>query len=170
MVKSNYVRKVTVIIFCFFSVCISVQAAVTGDIIEYTFGGRLVAQRTTCIVNDNREIDIQFGNVNITKVSTGQYILDIKYTLDCGNATDINTVYMKIQAISEPWDDKAINTSADGLGVRILSDGTSMELNKDIKINIANQPVLQAQLVQKPDTTLSEQSFSAVGSLLVEYE
>lgn len=145
------------------------QAEQTGDSVSYAFSGRLMAA-TPCTISNDQVIDVPFGNVGINKLSSGtQYVRAINYQLDCGEMADTNTLKMILKAEPESWDAMAMMTSVDGLGVRILSDGAPMALNTSVTINPASPPQLQALLVIAPATELTEQPFSATGTLIVEY-
>lgn len=95
-----------------------------GDRVTYAFTGKLIAA-SACTVNNNKIIDVPFGNVGINKLTNGtDYTQNISWTLECGSLTDSNTLQMIIKATPESWDQKAMSSSVTGLGIRILKDGT----------------------------------------------
>jgi type 1 fimbria pilin len=145
------------------------QATTTGDSVEYAFKGHLVTSDTSCKVNDDQAISIPFGNVSIRKVASGQYMQNINYTLDCGTGTKWS-VTMTLKATPTDWDTQAMASSVSGLGVRILNAGTPVDLNTAIAIDLNNPPVLQAQLVSEQGVQLTEQPFTAGGTLIASYQ
>lgn len=146
--------------------CFAVQ---TGDTKDAIFKGVMV-EATPCAINDDQPVTVTFGNVGISKIDTGRYVQDLHYTLNCGGATSKDKVLMFIKANPTTWDTKAIASSVTGLGAQVLKDGTPLELNTDITIpDPASPPVLQIRLVKDPDVTLTDQTFTATGTLIVEY-
>lgn len=146
----------------------SVSAAQTGDSVNFNFTGRLV-QQSFCIVNNDQVINVPFGNVGINKVESGRYIKDVNYQLDCKGAAPGATVNMLIKASPSAWDAMAAGTDIAGLGVRFLLEKTPMALNTAMPIDSNTPPHLQVQLVKDPSIELTEQPFTAIGTLLVTY-
>lgn len=145
------------------------NATQTGDSYKFKLTGKLVTS-SRCTVNNDQPITVDFGNVGVTKVASGQYIKDIQYTLVCKGATDASTVTMALEATAAGWDPKAMSTDVSDLGVYILKDGQPMSLNSPVAIASGNTPMLQAQLTQKTNSTLPEKKFTSSGTLVVEYK
>ncbi|MCU6278388.1 fimbrial protein [Enterobacter quasiroggenkampii] len=146
--------------------CYAVQ---TGDSKIIVFEAWLV-QATPCAINDAQPITVSFGNVGISKIDSGRYVQDLHYTLNCGGITNKDKVSILIKATPTNWDRKAITTSVGGLGVQVLKDSSPLELNTYLEIpNPASPPPLQVRLVKKPDSVLSEQPFTATGTIIVVY-
>ncbi|MGQ3664462.1 fimbrial protein [Citrobacter braakii] len=148
-----------------------VRAAQTGDHVAYAFTGKLIADPgTPCTVNNNKVIDVPFGNVGVNKLNNGtDYAQDIHWTLECAGAVSSSIVQMVITATPESWDPKAMSSNVTGLGVRILKDGTPLDLNTKLPVTPGTTPLLQAKLVREPATELTEQPFSATGTITVVY-
>ena len=129
-----------------------------------------MVQTTPCAINGDQPIMVSFGNVGISKIDTGRYVQDLHYSLNCGGATSKDKVSMFIKANPATWDTKAIATDVTGLGAQVLKDGSPIELNTYISItDPANPPSLQVRLVKDPDVQLTDQSFVATGTLVVDY-
>ncbi|HFT3223645.1 TPA: fimbrial protein [Klebsiella pneumoniae] len=157
------------VIFALAFICTAALAKQTGDAMSYSFSGRLIGV-TQCKINNDKPVEVHFGKVGIAKIDKGTYVQDINYTLDCGSATSDNTVTLSIKATPALWDPKAIASSAEGLGVYILKDGEPIELNTDIKIDDPNMPTkLRAKVLKDPKVNLTEQDFTVVGTIVVEY-
>lgn len=148
----------------------AIQAVQTGDTATINLSAKLV-ESTVCEINSGNIINVPFGNVSIFKVDTGQFIKPIEYTLNCNAASSENTVYMSFIGKASLFDDSALATNADGLGIRVLKDGSAMELNSPFIItDLLNTPKLEVQLIKDPAVDqLSEQLFTAGASLQVEY-
>lgn len=149
-----------------------VMAEQTGDTLNYNFTGRMMLA-TSCTINNsaNDTLTVTFGNVGISKIDTGRYVQDLHYTLDCGHETNDKMYFMTIQGNPTSWDKQAIATSVNGLGVQVLKDGSPVDLNTYITIPdpSATPPALQIRLVKDPNVTLTEQPFTATGTLIIEY-
>lgn len=124
---------------------------------------------THCSINNDQPITVSFGNVGISKVASGKYIKDMHYNLTCDGVAADNKVTMVFKATPTSWDNQAMVTSADGLGVYILRSGTPVDLNTAMNIDPESPPQFQVQLIKDPATDLTEQAFTAVGTLMVEY-
>jgi type 1 fimbria pilin len=123
-----------------------------------------------CKINDEQAINIPFGNVAIAKIDSGKFVQPISYHLNCENSSPANTVILRFTATGANFDPNLVTTTVDGLGVRILKDGTELSLNKPIDIpDPDNPPKLEVLLVRNPAVDLVEAQFSAGGSLIVEY-
>ncbi|ELQ6221727.1 fimbrial protein [Cronobacter turicensis] len=145
------------------------RAEQTGDKINYSFTGTMI-HSTPCAVNGDQPVTVTFGNVGISKIDTGRYVQELKYTLNCGGATSTDKVTLLIRATPAVWDEKAIATSVPELGVRILDNSNPLELNARIVIpDPSNPPALQVLLLKQPGAELTEQDFTATGTLVVEY-
>lgn len=145
------------------------RAAQVGDKKTYNFTG-LMVEATPCAINGDQPITVSFRNVGISKIDTGRYVQDLHYSLNCGGATSKGKVSMFIKANPTTWDTKAIATDVTGLGAQVLKDGSPLELNTYISIpDPANPPALQVRLVKDPAAVLTDQPFTATGTLIVEY-
>lgn len=143
-------------------------AAQVGDSNIITFSGKLQGI-TYCNISNNSIIEVPFGNVSINKLSSGQYIKTLDYTLNCGVVSASNTVSMMFKSSLAAPNSSAIPTSIDGLVVNVLKDGLLMPLNTNIEIDPKAPPKLQLQLDSLPNSTLVEAPFTATGTMVVEY-
>ncbi|MHA0962851.1 fimbrial protein [Enterobacter cancerogenus] len=145
------------------------RAAQVGDKKSYNFTGIMV-EAIPCAINGDQPVTVTFGNVGISKIDTGRYVQDLRYTLNCGGATSKDKVSMFIKADPATWDAKAIATSVNGLGAQVLKDGSPLELNTALTIpDPLSPPALQIRLVKDPSANLTDQPFTAFGTLVVEY-
>lgn len=141
----------------------------TGDTKNLFVVGTMV-EATSCAINGDQPVTVTFGNVGISKIDTGRYVQNLHYSLNCGGATSKDKVSMFIKANPTTWDAKAIATDVTGLGAQVLKDGSPLELNAYISIpDPASPPALQIKLVKDPNVTLTDQPFTATGTLIVEY-
>lgn len=169
LISANVLRQtITILLLTVMSVQTCCGAQV-GDKKSFNFTGIMV-ESTPCETNGNQPVTATFGNVGISKIDTGRYVQELHYSLNCGSATGKNKFSMFIKATPTSWDIKSIATSVTGLGAQILKDGSPLELNTDIGIpDPMNPPTLTVRLVKDPNETLSDQPFTAVGTIIFEY-
>lgn len=141
----------------------------TGDSVKFNFKGRLQAA-TPCSISNDKVITVDFGNVAINRVEGGSYLREVKYTLDCGSAGSSNTISMVFRANPVPSDVATFASSAPGLWVKVLKDGQPLALNKAFKVATPQKPPrIDVQLVKDPASALTEQDFTATGTLMADY-
>lgn len=140
-----------------------------GDTVNFTFTGRMV-EMNPCVISNDAVIDVPFGNVSITKVDTGMYVQEIKYTVNCPNIKPNSIVYLTFKTTQALYDRSTMESNVDGLLVRILKDGTPIELNKEMIINLTAQPKLEAALLRDPKKTLKEAPFAIFSTIIIEYQ
>ncbi len=68
------------------------------------------------------------------------------------------------------FDDAAIKTNADGLGIKIWENNQPFKPGSTITVDEANLPVLEAVPVKSVSANLSEQNFEAWATLRVDYQ
>ncbi|WP_235470133.1 fimbrial protein [Franconibacter pulveris] len=93
------------------------RAAQTGDSMSVNFRGEFIFA-TPCTVNNDQVIDVVFGQVGVNKVNGTNYRQTIPYTVDCQGASDSSPLSLTMSGTAAGYDDAAVTTSADGLGIR----------------------------------------------------
>jgi hypothetical protein len=148
-----------------------VHAAQTGDAVIFNFSGYYVLL-SPCTINNDEVLDIPFGNVGVKKVNGVDYMKTIPYVVDCHGAPDNSALHLTISGNVTDFDQAAVQTSADGLGIQIQANGQPMQLNKsmDTTLGALSSLELTAVPVKDPLKTLTEQSFTAIATLTAEYE
>ena len=126
------------------------HAAQVGDQMSVNFKGTFIIT-TPCTVSGDEVIDVSFGSISVGKVNG----IDNKQE----------------SGVAEIFDDAAVTTSADGLGIQIQANGVPMKLNQPLKTTLGGLQslVLSAVPVKDPNKVLSEQTFTAVATLTADY-
>lgn len=166
-------RIKTIFLTCFtFLLCAqtnTVFAAQTGDTMSITFTGRLNNHKP-CVVNNNQDINVAFGNVNINKVSTDHITQSMDYSLDCSGSQAGNTVEMTIKATPVTGDTAAIASNIPGLWLKFIKDGQPQDLNEAFTVaDWQSTPTLEIELEKDPAVELEAAAFSATATLMSEY-
>lgn len=166
--------RLKTLILTYFTVLLCAQtnivtAAQTGDTLSITFTGRLNNHKP-CVVNNNQDINVAFGNVNIARVSTDHITHAMDYSLDCSGTQASNTVEMTIKAIPVTGDTAAIASNIPGLWLRFIKDGKPQDLNASfIVTDWQSPPRLEIELEKDPAVELQAAEFSGTATLISEY-
>ncbi|EGT4371191.1 fimbrial protein [Cronobacter malonaticus] len=125
-----------------------------------------------CEINNNQNIDVDFGNsVITTDVTAGKIEKTIDYTLDCSNADTEKALKMHIAGASAEFNNALLQTSIPELAVRLRADGADYPINSDLPLASATaKPVLVAALVGKPGARLPTGGFTAGATMTVDYQ
>ncbi len=129
-----------------------------------------------CTINDNRPIEVDFGNVTTTRVDGNNYLMPVNYTINCSGSVESG---MKIQVSGTPagfGDSSVLRTTITGLGIALKTDfgGSGRMLPFDINqwwhgYN-PNQPwAFWAVPVKQSGTALRGGEFTASATMRVAY-
>lgn len=167
--RLNYLRSISmfgalVLLFVF---NFGVSADQQGDTLKVKIHG--VLKRIPCVINNNKVITIDFGNVGVNKIDGENYKQKINYTLECEDRDETASLMMTLLGAQTSYNPGAINTNVTGLGIEIKQNGTPVTINKSFIIDFDNPPVLEAVPVSS-GATLNEGAFNATATLLAEYE
>ncbi|MFS7243197.1 fimbrial protein [Serratia proteamaculans] len=144
-------------------------ATQTGDQIDVTFHG--VLKQRPCHINNDRPIEIHFGNVGIEKVDGARYKQAVSYGMVCEDPDANAALTLIVKGTPTGFDPAAVSTSANGLGIQILQNGQPFILNQRIRsVNNPPLPKLEVVPVKDPAVALAEGHFTATATLLAEYE
>ncbi|WP_449554838.1 fimbrial protein [Lelliottia amnigena] len=169
--KSKKVAALSALGLMLLAVISTGRAAQTGDSLNITFQGKFILS-TPCTVSNDKVIDVSFGNISVNGVNGKDNAQVIPYSVDCHGASDDSPLDLTITGTPESYDDAALTTSADGLGLQIQANGQAMKLNKPLSITLGELSSLTLTAVPVKDTakTLTEQPFTATATLIAQYQ
>ncbi|CNI75389.1 fimbrial protein [Yersinia vastinensis] len=135
------------------------------------FSGTLI-NPPPCVISGGNTIDVPFGeNLGVKKIDGINYTQTVPYSVTCEAVSSSLELGLTIVSASvTTFDLSAIQTNIPDLGIRILRNGAPFTLNTRIAYDKNNPPTLQAVPVQATGATLSEGSFEATATLLVDYQ
>jgi type 1 fimbria pilin len=122
-----------------------------------------------CIINDDRPIEVAFGEVMTTRVDGGNYTMPVDYTLSCTDASD-KTVLLWVAGTGAAFDSTVLKTNVPGLGIKLLQDEKPLPIYMAVKFTYPNKPALYAVPVKQSGVTLTTGEFSAAATLSVMYQ
>lgn len=135
------------------------------------FHGTLVAG-PKCTIDNGNTIDVNFNNVLIEKINGSNYSQPVPYTITCDSAyrDDSMAMTLTLSGTAVAFNNAAIATSVDGLGIELRQNNTPFKVGSTLTINEASRPTLTAVPVKKSGATLKEGGFEAWATLQVDYQ
>jgi type 1 fimbria pilin len=139
--------------------------------LDMVFYGTLI-EPPPCSINDDERVDVDFGDrLGINKVDGVNYREAIPYQIRCESGeTGSSTLKLSLSGSVAMFDDQALSTNKDNLGVRVYQNDQPFMPNSTLTINLANPPRLEAVPVKNSGSTLTEGAFEAWATLRAEYQ
>lgn len=134
-----------------------------------TFSGTL-NEPPPCTIDAGNTIEVDFGDVGIKRVDGVQYRKGVGYTINCGTDTLPWALKLSVNGTATTFDGSAVQTSVPALGIRVFQNNLPFSLNTPLDISLSSPPVLEVVPVKQPGATLAPARFSAVATLLAEYQ
>lgn len=134
-----------------------------------TFSGTL-NEPPPCTINAGNTIEVDFGDVGVKRVDGVRYRRALGYIISCGSATLPWVLKLSVNGTPTTFDGSAVQTSATGLGIRIFQNNLPFRLNTPLDITVSSPPMLEVVPVKQPGATLAPARFTAVATLLAEYQ
>lgn len=128
-----------------------------------------VVAAPACIINDNKVIAVEFGDVVTSRVDGSNYLTLVNYTLSC-TANSPNAMKLQITGIGASFDDTVLWTTKDGLGVKLLQGSKKLPINTWLNFTYPTPPVLLAVPVKQPGATLTGGEFGTGATMKVDYQ
>ncbi|KAF2407268.1 fimbrial protein [Pseudomonas antarctica] len=141
----------------------------SGASANLTFSGTL-NEPPPCTIDAGNTIEVDFGDVGVKRVDGEKYRRGVGYTISCGTDTLPWLLKLSVNGTPTGFDGAALQTSASDLGIRIFQNSLPFLLNTPMDITLSSPPVLEVVPVKRPGAILAPASFTAVATLLAEYE
>ncbi len=136
---------------------------------DILFSGTVTAPMP-CVINDKQAIATHFGDDMITtRVDGSNYMKTLSYTLVC-NDSSRNALRMKVLGDATGFNQHALQTNLDDLGVELRADGQPLVINSWFNFTYSAKPTLQAVPVKRVGQNLPVGMFSANAMMLVDYQ
>lgn len=128
-----------------------------------------VVEVPPCIINGNRVIEVDFGDVIVSQIDGTRNMETVNYSLECTGQTT-NAMKLAIQGNPTTFDNTALKTNVEDFGIAMRINGQPMAINSWMNFLYPNKPVLQAVPVKRAGIDLPAGDFSAGATLMVEYQ
>lgn len=141
----------------------------SGASANLTFNGTL-NEPPPCTIDSGRNIEVDFGDVGTKRVDGVKYRRAVGYTINCGTSPLPWLLKLSINGTATTFDGAALQTTAPDLGIRLLQNNVPFLLNTPLDITITAPPTLEVVPVKRPGAVLAPARFTAVATLLAEYQ
>ncbi|KGE64410.1 MULTISPECIES: fimbrial protein [Pseudomonas] len=140
-----------------------------GAVANLTFSGTL-NEPPPCTIDAGNTIEVDFGDVGVKRVDGVKYRKAVPYTINCGAATLPWALKLSVNGTPTAFDGAAVQTNVPALGIRLFQNNVPFPLNTPMDIVLSSPPRLEVVPIKQPGATLPPAPFSAVATLLAEYE
>ncbi|WP_438867716.1 fimbrial protein [Pseudomonas sp. L1(2025)] len=123
-----------------------------------------------CTIDTGNTIEVDFGDVGVKRVDGVKYRRGVGYTINCGTDTLPWELKLSVNGTPTAFDGSAVQTSVPALGIRIFQNNLPFALNTPLEITLSSPPTLEVVPVQQPGAILAPARFTAVATLLAEYQ
>lgn len=141
----------------------------SGASANLTFSGTL-NEPPPCTIEAGNTIEVDFGDVGVKRVDGVKYRQGVGYTINCGTDTLPWELKLSVNGTATTFDGSAVQTSVPELGIRVFQNNLPFLLNTPLEISLSSPPLLEVVPVKQPGTTLAPARFTAVATLLAEYQ
>lgn len=152
---------------------LSFPGMAVDNAVDIQFRGTL-HEPPACTLNSGGRVDVDFGDsVGVGSVDGVSHRLPLNYSITCaGSASYPSTLTLTLLGTVAGFDRSALQTTVGDLGVRVYQGSGSqlMMPGAGVPITLSSPPQLEAVLVKKSGSTLSEGEFEAIATLKAEYQ
>ncbi|NMX92938.1 MULTISPECIES: fimbrial protein [unclassified Pseudomonas] len=134
-----------------------------------TFSGML-NEPPPCTIEGGKTIEVDFGDVGVKRIDGVKYRKGIGYAINCGTDTLPWALKLSVNGTPTAFDGSAVQTSVPALGIRVFQNSLPLPLNTPMDITLSSPPTLEVVPVQQPGAVLTPARFTAVATLLAEYQ
>ncbi|KRP67540.1 fimbrial protein [Pseudomonas orientalis] len=146
--------------------CIGLCSGASANV---TFSGTL-NEPPPCTIDAGNTLEIDFGDVGVKRVDGERYRRGVGYAISCGTDTLPWALKLSVNGTPTAFDGSAVQTSVPALGIRVFQNNLPFALNTPLDITLSSPPTLEVVPVQQPGATLPPARFTAVATLLAEYQ
>jgi len=134
-----------------------------------TFNGTL-NEPPPCTIDSGSTIEVDFGDVGTKRVDGVKYRRAVGYTIRCGASTLPWLLRLSINGTATTFDNSAVQTNVPELGIRLFQNNLPFRLNTPLDITLSSPPTLEVVPVKQPGSVLAPARFTAVATVLAEYQ
>jgi len=144
-----------------------------ADPLQTVLSGTLVVTPPECILNNNQQQLINFGDILLTRIDGSNYKRAVPLSLSCTNLAK-NGLRMTLQGDVTTFSSSgALKTSNGKLGIAFYVNNTRQAINQPLNINYTTLPTLEVAPVKNTAASYLDTDggyFSALATLKVDYQ
>ncbi|WP_262504755.1 fimbrial protein [Serratia liquefaciens] len=129
----------------------------------------IVVAPTSCTINDDQPIEVDFGDVMTTLVDGGNYRMPVNYTLLC-KAGSPNAMKLQVRGNGASFDSTLLSTNKAGLGIALQRGDGKQAINSWMNFTYPDKPELWAVPVKQRGATLTGGEFSAGATMIATHQ
>lgn len=122
-----------------------------------------------CTINDDRPIEVEFGDVMTTRVDGNNYRMPVNYSLICTGGSS-NAIKIQVQGSGASFDSTVLQTNRAGLGIELQRGNNKLAVNSWLNFNYPDKPELWAVPVKQNSVALTGGEFTAGATMKVAYQ
>lgn len=122
-----------------------------------------------CTINDNKTIEVDFGEVIADDIDGSHYSRPLSVNLSCSGQGK-NQLRLQIQGTADKVNPAYLQTDRADMAIKFTSQGNALALNKWLPFSWPDVPELRAAPVLSSNKELTGGTFSASATLRVEYQ
>ncbi len=122
-----------------------------------------------CVINGDRPIEVDFGEVMTTRVDGSSYRVPVDYSLSCSGQSK-NAMKLQVLGTGAAFDAAVLRTNKTGLGIQLQQGDSKLTLNSWLNFTYPNTPELWAVPVKQSGAALSGGEFTAGATMKVAYQ
>ncbi|MEQ4626171.1 fimbrial protein [Providencia manganoxydans] len=134
------------------------------------FNVKVSVVQSTCQVNNNEPITVEFGDMQINTIDGVNYEMPIYYTLQCAGAANNQGLKLQFSGTGANFNSGLLKTSESALGLRFKSDGAVFAVNDWVPFTYGDLPDLSVVPVLSSPIGVDSGDFFASATFNVEYE
>lgn len=166
--NKTVLTKIVIMLLASFSMFVQAGIKSEGDY-NVLFHGT-IKESPLCVINNEQIITVDFGNeVVTTRVDGDRYKKEIQFTLNCDKDFSANQA-LRIKGVGAEFDPKALSSDTPNLAIAIYHDQVRYNLGEWLPFSYPKQPILYAVPIKKAGSHLSGGQFTALASLIVDYQ
>ncbi|MBW7981602.1 fimbrial protein [Enterobacillus tribolii] len=166
----NIWKLIPLALFCLAGTSAGSRAA-DGGTTQLTISGNIV--EPDCVINDNQQIVVNFGEVLTTRIDGSNYETPINYTLSCPQLIR-NTLKINLKGTAASFNSGLFVTDVSGLGIRVLDASKAVITPNTGAVNFTyaanNPPALYAIPVAQANVTLPNGAFNGSATMVFSYQ
>lgn len=137
--------------------------------VQINISGTIVAN-AHCNFGQNRPITVEYGDVYSSEIAGDAYRKKLNYNVSCSGDADGKSIQLQLAGTGAGFDGSLLKTDANGLGIKILRNGSQMTLGQWYDLNPNSPPTLEGVLVKQDGASFDNgQEFNASATLKVAY-
>ncbi|MBQ0399842.1 fimbrial protein [Providencia rettgeri] len=135
--------------------------------------GNLIVTPPECILNNNNQAAIHFGDILLTRIDGNNYVQTLPLSLSCTGLAKNN---LTLTLVGDPTlfdSNGALQTNKDKLGIAFYVNNVRQAINQPININYTSLPSLKAAPIKNMTEGFNNEdggSFTASATLKVNYQ